>query len=79
MSLESIIWFIPVPPLVAFFVILLLTFRNRGISHWTAIPAAVISWAASLYVLWQALEIEHFAEHPITDSIPWLPTGLKKA
>ena len=76
MSLESIIWFIPVPPLVAFFVILLLTFRNRGISHWTAITAAVISWAASLYVLWQALEIEHFAEHPITDSIPWLPTGV---
>ena len=76
MSLATILWLIPLPPLLAFFIIFLLTYRNRGLSHWTAIGAAVISWGGSLYLLWQALGIEHFGEHPITVSIPWLPTGI---
>lgn len=76
MSLESIIWLIPVPPLIAFMVVLLLTYRYRGLSHWVAISAALLSWVGSLYVLWNVLGIEHFGEHPITDSIPWFPVGL---
>lgn len=75
MTIDSIIWLIPLPPLLAFFGILLLTYRKRALSHWVAIGAALISWAGSLYVLWKILGIEHFGDHPITASIPWLPTG----
>ncbi len=75
MTIENLIWIIPIPPLIAFFVILLITFKNRGISHWVALTAAILSWAGSLYLLWNILGIEHFAEHPISLSIPWLPTG----
>jgi NADH-quinone oxidoreductase subunit L len=34
-----------------------------------------ISWALAMVVFWQAITTEHLAEHPITASIPWLPTG----
>jgi NADH-quinone oxidoreductase subunit L len=75
MTLETIIWLIPLPPLLAFLIILLFTYRNRALSHWVAITAAVLSWAGGLYLLWSALNIEDFAENPINISIPWLPTG----
>ena len=77
MSLETILWLIPLPPILAFFIIFLLTYRRRGLSHWTAIAAAILSWAGSLYVLWQALGSGHLGEEPITSTIDWLPTGLE--
>jgi NADH-quinone oxidoreductase subunit L len=75
MSIVSLVWLIPVPPLLAFFIIILLTNRYKALSHWVAVGAAVLSWFFSLVVFYTALSTEHLGEHPIMSSIPWFPTG----
>ncbi len=76
MATETIIWLIPFPPLLAFFLIVLLTNRNRGISHTLAIGAALLSWFGSMVVFIRALQTEHLGENPFVASIPWFPTGI---
>jgi NADH-quinone oxidoreductase subunit L len=66
---------IPLPPILAFFIIVLVAYRKNKLSHTIAVGAMAISWALAMVVFWQAITTEHLAEHPITASIPWLPTG----
>lgn len=75
MSTETLTWLIPVPPLLAFFLIVLFTNRSKALSHTIAVGAAFLSWLAGMIVFWQAIQVEHLGEHPIMDSIRWLPTG----
>lgn len=75
MTIESLVWFIPLPPLLAFFLIILLTNRRKKASHVIAIGAVLLSWLASMVVYWYANQVEHLGEHPISSSIPWIPTG----
>ena len=76
MATETIIWLIPLPPLLAFFLIVLFTNRQRALSHSIAVGAALLSWAGSMVVFFQALQVEHLGEHPFHDTIQWLPTGF---
>lgn len=75
MATETIIWLIPLPPLLAFFLIVLFTNRNKGLSHTVAIGAALLSWLGSMVVFIRALGVEHFGREIFASSIPWLPTG----
>ena len=75
MTTEAIIWLIPLPPLLAFFLIVLLTNRNKALSHILAVGAALLSWLGSMIVFWRAIRTEHLGENPFVSSIPWLPTG----
>lgn len=75
MTTETIIWLIPLPPLLAFFLILLFTNRSNALSHILAVGAALLSWAGSMVVVWRALSVEHLGEHPFLSSIEWLPTA----
>lgn len=75
MTTELLIWLIPLPPLLAFFLIVLFTNRNKALSHGIGVGAALLSWAGAMWIFVQALGVEHLGEHPITQSIPWLPTG----
>jgi len=75
MTIESLVWFIPLPPLLAFFIIILITNRWKRASHVIAIGAAMLSWLASMAIYWYANQVEHLGEHPISSSIPWLPIG----
>jgi len=75
MAITTIIWLIPLPPLLAFFIIVLLTNRSRALSHTIAVGSALLSWLGSMIVFASALSIKHFGENPFTDSIPWLPVG----
>jgi NADH-quinone oxidoreductase subunit L len=76
MSPELLIWLIPLPPLLAFFVIILFTHRNNLLSHSVAILGALLSWLGSMIVFFQALGVEHFGEHPFAPPpIDWLATG----
>ncbi len=75
MQPETLIWFIPIPPLLAFFLIVLLAYRRNWISHTIAVGSMVISWALSMVVFWQAVTTEELGHHPFEVSIPWLPTG----
>ncbi|MBI9045720.1 MAG: NADH-quinone oxidoreductase subunit L [Anaerolineaceae bacterium] len=75
MAIETIIWFIPLPPLLAFAIIALFTRRSKGLSHWIAIIGAGLSWLGSMIVFVKAISTEGLSEHPFVSSIKWLPTG----
>jgi NADH-quinone oxidoreductase subunit L len=72
---ESLIWLIPLPPLLAFAIISLFTNRSKGVSHAVAVAAAGLSWLLSMIVVFRALTTEHLAENPFRSVINWLPTG----
>jgi NADH-quinone oxidoreductase subunit L len=73
MTTESIIWLIPLPPVLAFFLIVLFTNKSKWLSHTIALGAASLSWLGSMVVFVRALQVEHLGEHPFTSAINWLP------
>jgi len=75
MTIEMLIWLIPLPPLLAFFLIILFTNKNKALSHWVAVGAAALSWLGSMIVFMRALKVEHLSQHPFHSSINWLPTA----
>ncbi len=75
MALQSIVWLIPVPPLLAFALIALFAFRSRSLSHWLALAGAGLSWLASMVVFFRAIAIPNLSENPLLASIDWLPLG----
>jgi NADH-quinone oxidoreductase subunit L len=75
MATTTIIWLIPLPPLLAFFLIILLTNRSKTLSHTIAVGAALLSWLGSMVVFFRAIAVEHFGEEIFASSIPWLATG----
>jgi NADH-quinone oxidoreductase subunit L len=75
MTTETLIWLLPLPPLLAFFLILLFTRRHNKISHSIAVGAAILSWLGGMIVFWQAIQAEHLGEHPFASAIDWLPLG----
>jgi len=75
MTTETLIWLIPVPPALAFFLIVLFTNKSKALSHTVAVGAAFLSWLGAMVVFVRAIGVEHLGEHPFADSINWLPTG----
>ena len=75
MTNETLIWLIPLPPVLAFFLIVLLTNKSKALSHTIGVGAAFLSWLGSMVVFVSALGVEHLGEHPFESSINWLPTG----
>ena len=77
MTTETLIWLIPLPPILAFFLIILVTNRSKVLSHTIAVGAAFVSWMGSMIVFWRAnqLGMHHLGEHPFISKIKWLPTG----
>ncbi len=75
MQPEQLIWLIPIPPLLSFFLIVLFTNRSNRLSHTIAVGSMALSWALSMAVFWRAVTSEELGRHPFTLSIPWLPTG----
>ncbi len=75
MTTETLIWLIPLPPALAFFLIVLFTNRNKALSHTVAVGAALLSWLGSMIVFARAIGVEHLGEHPFESSINWLPLG----
>ncbi len=75
MATETLIWLIPLPPALAFFLIVLFTNKSKALSHTVAVGAAALSWLGSMVVFFTAIGTEHLGEHPFESSIGWLPTG----
>jgi NADH-quinone oxidoreductase subunit L len=76
MTKETLIWLIPLPPLLSFFIILLLTRRYKAVSHSVAIGSALLSWLGSMLVFFWAVGAKDLAKVPFVSSLGWLPTGL---
>jgi NADH-quinone oxidoreductase subunit L len=77
MTTANLTWLIPLPPLLAFFLILLFTRRNNAISHWVGVGAAALSWLIGMIVFFAAIGVEHLGETPIASSVGWLALGDK--
>jgi NADH-quinone oxidoreductase subunit L len=75
MATETLIWLIPLPPVLAFFLIVLFTNKNKTLSHSVAIGAAFLSWLGSMIVFIRAIGVEHLGKEPFVSSVNWLPTG----
>lgn len=73
MATENIIWLLPLPPLLAFAIIILFTNKNNKLSHIVGVGAAGLSWLGAMVVFFRSLGVEHFSEHPFVSSIKWLP------
>jgi len=70
-----IIWLIPLPPLLAFFLIILFTNKNRGLSHGLAVGSAALSFLGSMYIFVRALGTAEFGKNVFESAVNWLPTG----
>jgi len=62
-SIEQLLWAIPIVPFLAFMLIAVLTFKNRKVSHSLALTGAGFSFVASLVVIWKALQIPELAKN----------------
>src|SRR3990172_8456583 len=77
MPMTLLIWLIPLPPLLAFGLIVLWAHRSHRLSTAVAVGAMTLSWALGLVVFAAAVSAEHLGAEPITSSIPWLPLGTE--
>ncbi len=75
MTTETLIWLIPLPPILAFFLIVLLTNRNKAVSHAIAIGAAFLAWAGAMLVFLRAIGATELGKEPFASSINWIPTA----
>jgi NADH-quinone oxidoreductase subunit L len=75
MTTETLIWLIPLPPVLAFFLIVLFTNKSKALSHTIGVGAAALSWLGSMIVFFHAIGVEHLGEHPFESAVDWLPTG----
>jgi NADH-quinone oxidoreductase subunit L len=74
-TIQTITWLLPLPPVLAFFLIILLTNRSKWLSHTLAIGAALLSFIGSMVVFAGAIAVENLGEHPINAAINWFPVG----
>ena len=75
MTTETLIWLIPLPPLLAFSLIILFANRNKALSHMIALGGAVLSWAFAMLVFVRALGVHELAKEPFASAINWIPTA----
>src|SRR3972149_1953025 len=75
MQIQTLVWLIPFPPLLALFLVWLVANRSKALSHPLAIVLMAVSWLISLYVFLSAFATEHFGKDVFASSVPWLPTG----
>ncbi|MBI2758233.1 MAG: NADH-quinone oxidoreductase subunit L [Chloroflexi bacterium] len=75
MTTEFLIWLIPLPPVLAFFLIVLFTNKNKALSHTVGVGAAALSWLGAMIVFVRALGVNELGREPFVSSINWLPTA----
>jgi NADH-quinone oxidoreductase subunit L len=75
--LTLITWLIPVPPLVAFGLIVLFLNRWKRTSSTVGILGILLSFVMAQVVFWQSAAEggKHLAEKPIHSVVPWIATG----
>src|SRR5512142_1421116 len=75
MNINILIWLIPLPPLLSFFIIVLFTNPRKALSHYIAVAAAGLSWLLGMIVFFVAITTKGLAEHPLGSAVDWLPIG----
>jgi NADH-quinone oxidoreductase subunit L len=77
--LATIAFLLPLPPLLAFAVILLFTRGNRALSTIVAVGMLALSLAGALLLIGGALQSADLAGKPIAQSIAWIPGAAGSA
>ena len=62
MTTEQILWLLPLPPLLAFVIIILFTNRWKVLSFSIAVAAAAISWIGSMVIFSRAVALHEFGK-----------------
>ncbi len=75
MTTETLIWLIPLPPILAFFLIILLTNRSKALSHTIAVGAAGLSFLGAMAVFVNSVLKPELGKEPFASAINWIPTG----
>src|SRR5512140_3661624 len=75
MTTETLIWLIPLPPILAFFAIILFANRSKALSHSIAIGAALLAWAGAMIVFVRAIGAPELGKEPFAFAINWGPTA----
>ena len=75
MEPSTLVWLLPVPPLLAFFLIVLFTNRSKTVSHILGITAALLSFVGSMVIVTLAIRSGHLGEEPFSSVLNWFPTG----
>jgi len=75
METSTLVWLLPLPPLLAFFLIIFLTNRSKGLSHTLGILSVLLSFIGSMIIVVKGLQAGHLGEEPFTSVINWFPTG----
>jgi NADH-quinone oxidoreductase subunit L len=75
MQSNILTWLIPLPPILAFFLIVLWAYRSNRLSHSLAVGGMLASWGMAMAVFWQAVTTHDLGHNPIVSSIDWIPIG----
>ncbi len=75
MSTELLLWLIPLPPLLAFALIVLGANRRNGLSTALALGGAGLSWLTSMLVFFRVIGSPDLSNNPIRQAVNWIPTG----
>jgi NADH-quinone oxidoreductase subunit L len=75
MEPSILVWLLPVPPILAFFLIIFLTNRSKSLSHILGITATFLSFIGSMVIVALAIRSGHLGEEPFTSVLNWFPTG----
>jgi NADH-quinone oxidoreductase subunit L len=75
MTPDTLVWLIPFPPLLAFFIIVLFTYKNKGLSHGVAIGLMGLSWVLGWGILFTTFGLPRFGEEVLHSVVDWLPFG----
>ena len=74
-TIQTLLWLIPLPPILAFGIIALGVNRSRMLTTLTSMTGILISLAASWVVVVGAIGAPELGRKPIGSSIEWLATG----
>jgi NADH-quinone oxidoreductase subunit L len=73
--LTTLLWLIPLPPILAFALIALFFNRYRQTSSTIAVLSMIASTVMAYIVFFNVWQLKDLGKAPISSSIAWLPTG----
>jgi NADH-quinone oxidoreductase subunit L len=68
-------WLVPIPPLLAFLLIILITGRSKTLSHAIAIGCIALAWLFSFIEYINVIQIKNLGQTVPASAIAWLPNG----
>ncbi len=71
----NLAWLIPLPTLIAFFLIILFTNKKKRLSSNIAMVGVFTAWVMSWTVAFFGFFASEVVLHPFDISVPWIPTG----